>query len=449
MPQRTNDVRPFLATHYNPKKVGDIGACLSQPYDVIGEAQLERYLSQHPNNVVRLTLDKQRPDDDERSNRYTRARGTFDEWLREGILTATHRPSFWIYEQEFDLPQTGPRKVKGFIGAVKLHEYEDGVVLPHEQVMQNVVNDRLQLTETTRIQFEYIWSLYQDKAYVIDNILDECEHDKPIVDYYEEATRVHHRLWRLADADKCSAITRTMRELKLYIADGHHRYQTMLTYRNRMRAAHPEAPEDASWEYIMMFLVNSRHEGLTILPTHRMLHNLWIEDPYAVVLSLMDHFHIRKYPFTPETEPEVRRHWLRDLANRDESEHQIGARIINNNSYYVASLKDAEAYEEMVSLDYSSEWKRLDVNILNAVVLKTILGFTEEQLNRGENIAYTKDLEEALREVEQGRKEVALILNGTRLDQVITIAENGEKMPRKSTHFYPKPLSGLVFYPME
>jgi uncharacterized protein (DUF1015 family) len=199
----------------------------------------------------------------------------------------------------------------------------------------------------------------------------------------------------------------------------------------------------------MMFLTNSQHEGLTILPAHRMLYNLWIEDPYAVVLSLMDHFHIRKYPFTPETESAVRRLWLRDLTSRDDAEHRIGARIINNNSYYLATLKDAEAYEEMVDIDASSEWKRLDVNILNTVILKGILRFTEEQLNRQENIAYTKNLDEALREVELRRKEVALILNGTRLEDVIRIAENGEKMPRKSTYFYPKPLSGLLFYPME
>jgi uncharacterized protein (DUF1015 family) len=449
MPHGTNDVRPFVASHYNPDKVGEIGRCLSQPYDVIGERELESYLALHPNNVVRLTLGKAQPGDDERNNRYTRARSTFDDWVRSGVLSRTNRPSFWVYEQEFDLGTGGTRKVKGFIGAVRLHDYDEGIVLPHEQVMQNVVDDRLKLTEASRIQFEYIWSLYQDKAYVIDNILDECERDRPIIDYVEPGTGVRHRFWRLVDAAKCSAIQRTMRDLKLYIADGHHRYQTMLTLRNRMRELHPDAPADSPWEYIMMFLVNSKHEGLTILPTHRMLRNLRIDDPYAVVLSLMDHFHIRKYPFTAETEAEARRLWLRDLASRDAGDHKIGARIINNNSYYLATLKDAEAYEEMVDLDFSSEWKRLDVNILNTVILKNILRFTEEQLNKQENIGYTKDLDVALRRVEQRQEEVALILNGTRLEDVITIAENGEKMPRKSTHFYPKPLSGLVFYTMD
>jgi uncharacterized protein (DUF1015 family) len=449
MPHGTNDVRPFRATHYDPEKVGDVGKCLSQPYDVISPAQLEAYLAQHPNNVVRLTLDKKRPGDDHHNNRYTRARRTFDEWLRDGILRRSQEPSFWVYEQQFDLGTGGARKVRGFVGAVRLHDYEDGVILPHEQVMQNVVNDRYLLTETSRIQFEYIWSLYQDKAYVIDNILDQCARGTPVVDYLEPQTNVRHRFWRLADPEKCAVIQRTMKDLKLYIADGHHRYQTMLTLRDRMRKAAPDAPPDAPWEYIMMFLTNSRHEGLTILPTHRMLFNLWIEDPYAVVLSLMDHFHIRKYPFTPDAEPEARRLWLRDLTNTDDGEHKIGARIINNNSYYLATLKDAEAYEEMVHIDCSSEWKRLDVNILNNVILKNILHFTEEQLNKQENIAYTKDLDEAIREVAAGRKEVALILNGTRLDDVIVIAENGEKMPRKSTHFYPKPLSGLLFYTMD
>jgi len=446
---KQNDVRPFRASHYNPDTVGDIGLCLSQPYDVISDEQRDHYYTSHPNNVIRLILGKTGPDDGEQDNRYTRARDTLREWQQQNVLRTTNRPSFWVYEQQFDLPQTGPRKIKGFIGAVRLADYDEGLVLPHEQVMNNVVSDRLHLTRTAETQFEYIWSIYQDPAYIVDNILDECEKEAPIIDFYEESTRVNHRLWRLVDQKCCAIISRTMRDKIIYIADGHHRYQTMLSYREQLRARTGHETGDEPWQYIMMFLVNSQHEGLTILPTHRVLYNLHVQDPYSVVLSLMDHFHIRKFSFTPETEPEARRHWLRDLRDCPPGEHKIGARIINNSSYYLITLRDAEAYEELVDIDCSSEWKRLDVNILNTVILKTVLGFTEEQLGLQENIEYTKDVDAAIDAVARGEREVALILNATRLEDIITIADNGEKMPRKSTHFYPKPVSGLVFYPME
>ncbi len=465
MPDRINDVRPFRALHYDPAKVPDIGLCLSQPYDVISPEQQEAYYRQAEQNVIRLILGREEPGDDDARNRYTRARDQLAAWREQGVLRATARPSFWVYEQEFDpqggpphhLPGVGRKKVKGFIGAVRLRDYEERRILPHEKVLKGPLEDRIRLTETTNTQFEYIWSLYQDKAYVIDNILDESEKDAPIIDYHEqplgESTEyrgaVRHRMWRLTDPDRCEIMRRTIGRLKIYIADGHHRYQTMLTIRDRMRARFPEAGPDAPWEFIMMFLVNSEHEGLTILPTHRMLHNIRVESLYRLGVSILEHFHVKKYVFRDGDEATVRHRWLRDLADVEPGDHRIGAYIVNTTGYYLITLKDEEAYEELVRLDFSSEWKLLDVNILNSLVLEQILGITEEELNLSTSIAYTKDLGEALDRVRSGEMQVALILNPTALRDVITIAENGEKMPRKSTHFYPKPVSGLVFYPMD
>jgi uncharacterized protein (DUF1015 family) len=449
MPDSVNDVRPFRALHYDPAEVKDIGLCLSQPYDVISSEQQDAYYRQHPYNVVRLLLGKEEPADDERQNRYLRARDTLAAWRAAGVLRATKRPSFWVYEQEFDLPSIGRKKVKGFIGAVRLHDYDERRVLPHEKVLKGPLEDRIRLTETTGTQFEYIWSLYQDKAYVIDNILDGEEQEAPIIDHVEEPIGVRHRLWRLTDPAKCEIIRRTVGRLKIYIADGHHRYQTMLTVRDRMRKRFPDAGPDAPWEYIMMFLVNSEHEGLTILPTHRMLHAIQVESLYQLGASILEHFHVKKYVFRDADETEVRRRWLRDLRDVGPGEHKFGAFIVNTNGYYLLTLRDEEAYEELVTLDNSSEWKLLDVNILNSLILEQILGITEEQLSLSTSISYTKDVDEALARVHKGEMQVALVLNPTALQDVIAIAENNEKMPRKSTHFYPKPVSGLVFYPLD
>jgi uncharacterized protein (DUF1015 family) len=449
MPDSINDVRPFRALHYDPAVVKDIGGCLSQPYDVISPEQQNAYYAQHPYNVIRLILNKVEEDDSGENNRYTRARDLLARWQEEGVLRATVRPSFWVYEQEFDLPGIGRKKVKGFIGAVRLRDYSERRILPHEKVLKGPLEDRIRLTDETRTQFEYIWSLYQDRAYVIDNILDEQGRDTPIIDFVEESIGVRHRMWRLTDPAKCEIIRRTMGRLKIYIADGHHRYQTMLTIRERMRERFPDAGPDAPWESIMMFLVNSEHEGLTILPTHRMLHGIQVESLFRLGAAILEHFHVKKYVFRDGDETEVRRRWLRDLRDVGPGEHTIGAYIVNTNGYYLLTLRDEEAYEELVQLDNSSEWKLLDVNILNTLILEQILGITEEQLSLSTSIAYTKDVEEALGRVRAGEMQVALILNPTALRDVITIAENDEKMPRKSTHFYPKPVSGLVFYPMD
>jgi uncharacterized protein (DUF1015 family) len=449
MPDRVNDVRPFRALHYDPAAVPDLGLCLSQPYDVISPAQQEAYYLQHPQNVIRLILNRIEPGDGEAENRYTRARGLLGQWTAEGILHPTRAPSFWVYEQEFDLPEIGRRKVRGFIGAVRLRDYAERRVLPHEKVLKGPLEDRIRLTEVTNTQFEYIWSLYQDSAYVIDDILEDQERSAPILDYHEESTGVAHRLWRLTDPGTCEIISRTVNRLKIYIADGHHRYQTMLTIRDRMRRLHPDAGPDAPWEFIMMFLVNAEHEGLTILPTHRMLHTLKVEGIFRLGAAILEHFHVKKYSFRDGDEPEVRRRWLRDLRAVEAGDHAFGAYIVNTSGYYLLTLKDREAYEQLVDIDFSSAWKLLDVNILNTLILEKILGITEEELSLQTNITYTKDADEALARVRSGEIQVALILNPTALRDVITIAENDERMPRKSTHFYPKPVSGLVFYPMD
>jgi uncharacterized protein (DUF1015 family) len=449
MRELANDVRPFRALHYDPSVVKDLGLCLSQPYDIISPAQQEAYHRQHQHNIIRLILGRMEADDTETNNRYTRARDLLARWRGEGILHPAVRPSFWVYEQEFDFPEIGRKKVRGFIGAVRLRDYAEQRILPHEKVLRGPLEDRILLTEATNTQFEYIWSLYHDKAYVIDNILDESEKKAPIVDFVEQPVGVRHKLWRLTDPGACEQIHRMMGRLKIYIADGHHRYQTMLTIRDRMRARFPQAGPDAPWEYIMMFLVNSEHEGLTILPTHRMLNGIQVESIYRLGAAILEHFHVKKYVFRDGDEADIRKRWLRDLRAVEPGEHKFGAYIVNTNGYYLLTLRDEEAYEELVRLDYSSEWKLLDVNILNTLILEEILGITEEQLSASTGISYTKDVEEALSRVRSGEIQVALILNPTALQSVIVIAENGEKMPRKSTHFYPKPVSGLLLYPMD
>jgi len=320
-------------------------------------------------------------------------------------------------------------------------------ILPHEKVLKKPVEDRIQLTKTTNTQFEYIWGVYRDKKGTIDRILADSEKDAPLVDFDEKETNVKHRFRRISDSDTCDTISKVMADCTIYIADGHHRYQTMLTIRDEYRVLYPNAGADAPFEYIMMFLTNSEHEGLTILPTHRMLFNLGTKDWPKAIKVLEKYFEIERIGFTKADEKNKREDWLSRISKG--SDHKFGLYLSNTNEYLALTLKDLKGYQALIPSGNSSDWKMLDVNIVNFLLLKEVFKISEEELALGEKIRYAVDPAEAIEKVASGAMEAAIILNSTKLDQVLTIAENKEIMPRKSTYFYPKPLSGLVMYNMD
>ncbi|MBN2533807.1 MAG: DUF1015 domain-containing protein [Spirochaetales bacterium] len=444
-----NDVQPFRSLHYNPDKIENIGQCLSQPYDVISPEQQELYYQQHEYNIIRLILGKKFKNDNETDNRYTRARDLLSLWKSGDILHKTVRSSFWVYEQEFETPLTGKKKVKGFIGKVRLYDYDEMRILPHEKVLKNPVEDRIKLTEITNTQFEYIWCLYEDMGFRINSILDECEKQSEILNYFEKDYNVQHKLWRLVDPEKCEIIHNIMKESKIYIADGHHRYATMLHIRNEYRKKYPNAGPDAPWEYILMYLVNYKHEGLTILPTHIMLHDLNISDWENAINEIEDHFYVKRYSWDGTNENDIQKKWLSDIKTINPQDHKLGFYAKHKNCYFLLTLKNSNAYSNLIQGNYSLDWKLLDVNIVNYLLLQRILGISEEQLSLNTKIKYITDPYKAVNEVRSGNMEALVILNPTRLEDVIKISENRERMPRKSTYFYPKPVSGLVMYAMD
>ncbi len=450
MDQIVNEVLPFKAISYNPAVIGNIGHCLAQPYDVVSEELVERYYSQCPYNVIRLTLNKKMVSDNETTNRYTRARAIFDDWMRKGVLIESEKPLFWAYEQEFTVPDgkdMGVKKVlDGFIGLVRLRDYSERAILPHEKVLKKPLEDRIKLAETTKVQLEYIWGIYNDNNMLVDNMLQEKKDRKLFVDYYDEPDGVTHRLWKVEDKADIELIKSTLGGRKIYLADGHHRYQAMLEVRNRMRKLYPNAGPNAPWEYIIMYLVNMKNAGLTILPTHRLLHDLKINNLDGLSNRIEKYFHVKSYPFHNGEEKKARADCLEDLKKTGSEEHKFCAYIKKINRYYLLKLKNSEAYERLIDMPYSSDWKLLDVNIINTLLFRKILGLTEDSLSDQTNITYVKDINGALMSVRQGKSQVALILNSPELKDIINVAGNGERMPRKATYFYPKPLSGLVFY---
>jgi uncharacterized protein (DUF1015 family) len=448
MTEPINDVRPFCADHYDPTVVGEWGLCLSRPYDVISPEEQEEYYRRHPNNVVRLILNKVESGDHETNNRYTRARDLLAEWRKQGVVKSTTRPSFWVYQEEFETESLPRRKVSGFIGLVRLQEYASGRILPHENVIREPLEDRILLTRTTQTQFEYIWGIYPDADHAVEKVLASVDRSQPILEHSGHFTNVRHTLWRLVDSEKCAAIQHAMAQQKIYIADGHHRYQTMLTIRDEMRKLHPEAGPDAPWEFIMMYLVAANHEGLTTVPTHRMLKTSPAVTPVVLARAERLGFQIRRYTFTNHDEIEAREAWLRELRNVGPQERKFGLALHDQLCYYLFTIPEKKAAALTEQESGSRTLRLLDVSLLNSIVFRQVLQLTEEQMKPQGNVFYTPRVQIALDNVRSGVMPAAWFLNHTGLEEIMVVAENGEKMPQKSTHFYPKPLSGLVFFNM-
>ena len=453
MATAANEVLPLRALHYEANRVGQIGDCLAPPYDVISPAMQEAYHARHRCNVVRLTLGKQHAGDTAADNRYTRAAATLDDWQARGVLRSAAQPAFWAYEQSFEASDAGSRCVTGLIGRVRLQDYSVGAVLPHEQVIAGVVEDRLRLTRACNLQTEYIWSIYRDPGGVVDRLLEQAKAAAPMIDHREHPPGEHredvrHRLWQLADRTGMAAISRTLRRQPIYIADGHHRYQTMLRYRDEMRRRHPDAGAHAPWEFILMFLVNAERQELTILPIHRLLHGIRVGDPRALERRLAEHFAVRRYRHADGGRAAAERRWLQELAAARPDERKVGVCLRGSDSFLAATLRDGVVATGTEAGRASPRWLRLDVNVLNELVLRRIFAVTEAELDGGERVSYTNSAADALAAVDGGRADVALLMNPTPLDDVLAVADGGERLPRKSTFFYPKPLSGLLFYPM-
>jgi uncharacterized protein (DUF1015 family) len=457
-----NDVRPFEAIHYNADKIEEIGRCLSQPYDIISPEQQSAYYEQHEFNVVRLILNRKRPGDNEKSNCYTRARDHLLDWKKRGILTTEARQSFWIYEQEYETPTGTRSRVKGFIGVVRLHDYKEGCIVPHEKVMKDPIEDRMKLTRITQTQLESIWGFYRDPSTEIDTVLEDVCRENPSLDYMETPiiepeAPVRHRLWECQNRNHCDTIQRRMGKLKIYIADGHHRYHTMLALRDEIHKKRG-LNNSGLWEYVLMWLVNASSNDITILPYHRMVHGLSPSQCKNLLGYFDPYFTIDSYPASRNNGDDkqlLQGQWLRDLRKRGEKSHSFGVVLAGESCCYTISLKDTDSYLKDIFSGGSSQrktpsdaWKLLDVNILNNLVLHGGLGITEPQLSDQTNVTYTHSASEAVERVRNGEMQIAFLLNPMKLDEVVMLSLNGEVLPHKSTFFCPKPVSGLVFYPM-
>jgi len=432
------EISPFKGIVYNREKIDRLDDVMSPPYDIISSDMQTELYKKHSNNFVRLILGKQFPDDNEQNNRYTRAKKQFESWIKESVLIEYDKPAIYPYKIEYNVDNES-RTMNGFFVLLKLDpDYK--LVKAHERTLSKPKTDRLNLMRTCKANLEPIELLYIDEKDKIGKKIDDSL-EEPImkVNGYDGFT---HKLWRVEDERVISMIQSELRDKVLFIADGHHRYQTAIDYANELKNKTGSYDSNASFNYRMVILANMFDEGLSILPTHRLIKMQGI-DPKKLVEKLKEYFIVeeKKVDYSKENYESVVRRIKEGL--KTDREHKFA--MYFKNRYYILTLKD-EKFMDGFAGDRSKTWRTLDVSILHKIVLEHIMGINENNLE--DHVKYTRADEEAIRFVDEGRFDLSFLMNATRIEELRVIAEAGEHMPQKSTYFLPKMLSGLVLYKM-
>ena len=403
-------VRGFKGIRYNPDKIEDFGSILAPPYDVISPGEQEEFHEMNPRNVIRLILPKGEGD-----SKYERSAKTFRDWFLDDTLIQDTEPSIYPYYQDFE---EGGKKFtrKGFIARVKLEDFSTKKILPHEMTFPKHKLDRLKLNTACKANMSPVFSVYSDPEGSIEKLIDEKLPEKPLFDVvYKDGIR--NRLWKISDAGTISSVTEKMADMSFLIADGHHRYETALEYRDVQRGKKDGAGEEP-FDYVMMYIARGEGEGLIINPTHRVVKNLGQYTTDGFLAKLGDEFTVEKMPY---------KQGLSDIGYEE----------------FTVVTKDAGSVYRVSSPKTALPgYARSGVMLLHNVVFKKILNEEES------GIFYTKYPDEALELVRKGEYELAFILPELKANDIFKVVMTGERMPHKTTYFYPKILSGLTFNPL-
>jgi len=431
---------PFRGLRYNPAKV-DLAKVVTQPYDKITPEMQDRYYAASPYNLVRVILGKPQAGDNEREGVYTRAAACEEQWIADGVLEPDAEPSIYLYTQTFHVPGDSggvPVERRGFIALGQVEDYDQKIVFRHEQTLSKPKADRLNLLRATQTHFGQIFMLYSDPAVEIDGTLRLATTNEPPEIEVQDEYDVLHRLWKVWEPDVVHKVQSMMADKKLIIADGHHRYETALNYRNEMRR---QAGGDTNGpaERVMMTFVNMDAPGLVILPTHRVVFGLENYSIFEMVAKLQANFEVE------DVGP------LEEIDAALEKMHQAGTSqtaLLAATAHGGFLLRTREQVEWSGAAALSERQQALDVVKLHKLVLEGTLGLSEEDIRDQKHVRYVRDAHEAVDQVRRGAN-VAFLMNPVRMEQVRDIAFGGEVLPQKSTDFYPKLLSGLVAYSLE
>jgi uncharacterized protein (DUF1015 family) len=449
-------ITPFRALRYDPKRVSPQDV-VTQPYDKITPAMRDAYYAASPYNLARIILGKPEPSDDANNNPYSRAAGFFHAWRRQGVFLQDVLPSIYLYAQSFTAPGTAIQmERRGFIALGRVEDYSAGVVFRHELTLSKPKADRLHLLRATRAHFGQIFMLYNDPGNEIEGVLStDAPPDTEVRDEYG----VRHLIWKISDPALLNLVQGKMRDKKLIIADGHHRYETALNYRNERRSTAADSSrgfprqyssekeyvdrqkdEIAPYELAMMTFVNMDSPGLLILPTHRVVYGLQSFSSENLRASAGAYFNVTRVDGSL------------DAARASSLLHQSGQAgtaflaVVKDGAFLLDRPKTSSA---RAFAGLSARQQALDLVRLHKCVLEGALGLSEESIRNQENIRYVRDATEAMEQVRSGECNVAFLTNSARMEQVRDVAFADEVMPQKSTDFFPKLLSGFTIYALD
>jgi uncharacterized protein (DUF1015 family) len=429
------EVKPFKAFRFNEKVVGDVGSCIAPPYDVIGPAQQQLY-QKSKYNIVRIIKGKTIDSDNASNNQYTRAADYLNTWIEKGALKQDPVEAIYAYAQDFQLAGTQFQRLS-FIALAKLKEFGK-TVRPHEQTLNAPIIDRLNLQRATAAKFGLPFCLYEDEQKIADKIIERTTTQKTLIDFLDEQN-VRHRLFVIDTKDDIDAIVKMMHDKSCIIADGHHRYETGLAYSRES--------DNPAAKYQMIAFANTHHEGLIVLATHRLVDNLKSFCFEKFIADLKENFEITEFQFdSPHDKTEAKQKAFAKMKAEQQIDKNAFVIYSGHNAFYLTALKDKQAMDS--ASEKSSSWRSLDVSVLHKLVLEKLFGIDEKRLASQSNVEYIKDtdnaIDESIDKVDAGQKQVAFFTNPPKMEQIQMIADQGEKMPQKSTYFYPKIYTGLT-----
>jgi uncharacterized protein (DUF1015 family) len=434
------ELRPFRGIFYHPTQIESLFAVLAPPYDVISRQERDIYYQRHPYNVVRLIYGKDEPGDTPDDNPYTRAAQYLHTWLRQGVLRRDPEPAMYLCAEEYMLPDGTRRERQGLIALCRLEPYERGIVLPHEETSSRPKRMLFDLRSAVEANLDQVFALYADKSGKLAEIF-AAQRQQPVRLSFGDQDHMQHRVWAITDPSRLNEIHRVMEGGWALIADGHHRYETCLDYQQLMRQSIPHVTGNEWFNFTMMYLTDIDDPGLTILPTHRVLRGLSPALVRQITTCLRDICELEAFPCRTPAEREVqRRRLVQEMRRRGTGAHVFGL-YTGDETFWLLTYRGAMATQPP-TVAGDGDGAFLDVSILHNLLLEQALGIDIHE----DAIAFTQDDAAAVDLVARQDYQVAFLLNPTGVEQIVQPAMTGKRMPRKSTYFYPKLLTGIVMH---
>jgi len=438
-------VLPFRGYRYNLSKVGRLDDVISPPYDQYGEGLDDLLYARHPSNIARIIMNKVSPADTPYNNRYTRSRILLSQWIQDGTFVQDECPSIYPYYQVYRLADVGIRTRKGFIALGEVTEYARGVVHPHERTLSKPKQDRLNLLRTTLADTGLIFVLYSDPDGKIETLLDSVTSRSADMEA-QDLSQDWNRLWKVESPSFIKEIQAALSEKTVIIADGHHRYEVALAFKEE---SHSRVTEDERWrlyDYKLMSFVRLETTGLTIFPIHRLVQNIPDFDPWVLLRQLPGCFDMTEVVVTADSKVSVAQSLLKEASRLQASSENAFVLYLPSLGKMILLAFQKNASDTIAwPTNKSAAWRELDISVLQTAILDQLLGIGEKQLIEQSNLEYVSDFREAIRTTDQKGFQCSFLLNATPIEQVRSVVEAGDLLPQKSTHFYPKLMEGLVF----